>query len=474
MSSITNDQHQDPSSSILVSSSSTTSSLPVQQQQQDSASPSIPAALESSPPTPTPTPTPLQLTKGNRHQSVILTQAEKDDEEAKSPKVSPLTSLIAGFLAGTVSRTTTAPLDRIKVLAQEGRVQMKRKMHPTVHIVEDPKKKPVNFRQTAMLVYRDGGMKAFWRGNGANCLKAGPELGLVFCFRTALMERARPWTNCEIDFLDYDFFQFLPEFTSTQRTIAANFITSAAAGFGAQIIVYPLETTKTRIAVATSGEYSGILDCVMQSYQRGGVKDFYKGLVANLTGIVPYRGLEIGCFFTLQNMIMTSRLAYFHKQEVTEKDKIAPGHRGRHEEVVEATSAEQYASLSLMEVAGVGMAASVFAQTLTYPLNLVRTRLQTQGVNGRPSQYKNMRHCFQSIWRAEGFTGLFRGIGANFLKAVPASVLTFMIVDRFQRFVAHRERALRKKLEIASQKAAAVAASTTSRVGLVVSTNSSK
>lgn len=332
---------------------------------------------------------------------------------------------------------------------------MKRKMHPTLHIVEDPKKKPVSFRQTAMLVYRDGGMKAFWRGNGANCLKAGPELGLVFSFRTALMDLCRPWTKGECDILASC--EFLPEFSCTQRTIAANFITSAAAGFGAQIIVYPLETTKTRIAVATTGEYNGILDCVKQSYQRGGIADFYKGLVANLTGIVPYRGLEIGCFFTLQNFIISNRLAYYHKLCATDESDVAPGHRGRHGEALGAMSAEEYANLSLVEVAGVGMAASVFAQTVTYPLNLVRTRLQTQGVNGRPKQYKSMSHCFSSIWRTEGFTGLFRGLGANFLKAVPASVLTFIIVDRFQRFVANQNR---KQQKDAAAAAVAVAAKT--------------
>lgn len=386
-------------------------------------------------------PEPKQKQKQACHQQ---TEEEKRDEEAKNPRVSPLTSLVAGFLAGTVSRTATAPLDRIKVLAQEGRVQMKRKLHPTVHVVEDKKKKPVNLRQTAMLVYRDGGMKSFWRGNGANCLKAGPELGLVFSFRTYLMDAVRPWTQCECDFMPS--LTFLPEFSQTQRTITANFLTSAAAGFGAQIIVYPLETTKTRIAVATSGEYSGILDCVRVSYERGGVADFYKGIVANLTGIVPYRGLEIGCFFTIQSLIISSRLAYFHRHMSTNESDIAPGHRYRHEEVLNMT-AEEYANLSLVELAGVGALASVIAQTVTYPLNLVRTRMQTQGVNGRPKLYKSMSHCFQTIFRTDGFVGLFRGLGANFLKAVPASVLTFMIVDRFQRFVANRDKkaALRLK-----------------------------
>lgn len=381
--------------------------------------------------------------KSKVHQTAPLGEEEQQRQkrQQQSKKPSPLVSLVAGFLAGTVSRTVTAPLDRIKVLAQEGRVHLKPKRHPTVHVPEDPKKKPTSFRQMVVHVYRDGGMKAFWRGNGANCLKAGPELGLVFSIRTALMDRCSNWTQGRTDLVPAAWFSpetqrrdpppwWWYEMSTAHRVIAANFATSAVAGACAQLIVYPLETTKTRIAVATSGEYSGIVDCIAQSYKRGGVRDFYKGLLANLTGIVPYRGLEIGCFYTLQNYMVAKRVATWTKHQNMQPKDVLPDRRDEHERIL-STPLSDFSRLGLVEVAGVGMFASVIAQTATYPINLVRTRLQTQGVNGRPSQYKGMAHCFTSIVRTDGFSGLFRGLGANFLKAVPASVLTFVIVDRF-------------------------------------------
>lgn len=295
-------------------------------------------------------------------------------------------TLVAGFCAGAVSRTVTAPLDRIKVLSQEGRIVAYQHAlhHPTVHVIADSHKRKVSIRKVTQIIYAEGGVKAFWRGNGANCVKAGPELGLVFYLRVPLLHVIEPLVAG---------FWWSP--------LAANFWSSALAGASAQCLLYPLETAKTRIAVANAGEYRGLADCLAQGFRRGGLADLYKGLGANLIGIVPYRGLEIGTFYAMR----------------TRWER-------HHDEVGVALTA------------AFGTFASVMAQTVTYPINLVRTRLQTQGVNGRPVLYQGMLHCFSSIVATEGVTGLFRGLTANYLKAVPASVITFVTVGQMQRVLA--------------------------------------
>ena len=189
-----------------------------------------------------------------------------------------------------------------------------------------------------------------------------------------------------------------------------NFVTSATAGAVAQCILYPMETAKTRIAVSATGEYDGLFDCIRQSYKRGGIMDFYKGLGANLCGIVPYRGLEVGCFYALSS-------------------RIQDGRRRRRNPAAPLSDEDK---LTIAEIAGVGLCSSVMAQTVTYPLNLIRTRLQTQGVNGRPVLYRGMFDGFRKVLRSDGPAGLFRGLTANYLKAVPASVTTFIVLDMVQ------------------------------------------
>lgn len=91
--------------------------------------------------------------------------------------------------------------------------------------------------------------------------------------------------------------------------------------------------------------------------------------------------------------------------------------------------------MSTAEVGAVGAVASIIAQTISYPLNVVRTRLQTQGSNGRQYAYSGMIDCFVQLVRRKGVRSLFSGLTANYLKAVPASTCTFIVFEKVQEYL---------------------------------------
>ncbi|VTJ90825.1 Hypothetical predicted protein, partial [Marmota monax] len=53
---------------------------------------------------------------------------------------------------------------------------------------------------------------------------------------------------------------------------------------------------KTRLAVANTGEYSGIVDCGMKLLKQEGIRALFKGYVPNLLGIVPYAGIDLAIY----------------------------------------------------------------------------------------------------------------------------------------------------------------------------------
>ncbi|CAF0849929.1 unnamed protein product, partial [Rotaria sordida] len=172
--------------------------------------------------------------------------------------------LIAGGFAGAVSRTVTAPFDRLKIVMQY-----------------------LGSRQRMSVIsgYRylvnEGGVKSLWRGNGVNVLKIIPETALRFaCFEEAkkMLKRIQ---NKEL---------------ITETTIAERFLAGAMAGFLSQTVVYPLDVLKVRLCLRRTGEYSHWSDTVKRIYKLEGPKAFWRGYVLNQVGIVPYAGFDLACY----------------------------------------------------------------------------------------------------------------------------------------------------------------------------------
>ena len=84
-----------------------------------------------------------------------------------------LITFAAGAAAGAVSRTATAPMDRLKVLLQAGPTGGSF----TVRMATGPESTILGGLRT---IYGEGGMWAFFRGNGTNVLKIMPESAVKF------------------------------------------------------------------------------------------------------------------------------------------------------------------------------------------------------------------------------------------------------------------------------------------------------
>lgn len=269
--------------------------------------------------------------------------------------------LVAGGGAGAVSRTCTAPLDRLKVLMQ-------------VH-----SSKSNNMRITGGFtqMLKEGGVRSLWRGNGINVVKIAPESA--------------------IKFMAYE--QIKRLIGSKQETlgIAERFVAGSLAGAIAQSSIYPMEVLKTRLALRKTGQYSGIVDCAKHILHKEGPAAFYKGYVPNMLGIIPYAGIDLAVYETLKN----SWLQRF---------------------------ATESADPGVFVLLACGTTSSTCGQLASYPLALVRTRMQAQATLGGGPQM-TMSGLFRHIVRTEGFTGLYRGLAPNFMKVIPSVSISYVVYE---------------------------------------------
>jgi solute carrier family 25 phosphate transporter 23/24/25/41 len=76
-----------------------------------------------------------------------------------------------------------------------------------------------------------------------------------------------------------------------------------------------------------------------------------------------------------------------------------------------------------------GAAAGLVAQSLMYPGDTLRRRMQTNGIGGESRTYSSTWHCCRVIMQKEGIPGFYRGLVANSLKAFPLAGFQFLFFD---------------------------------------------
>ncbi|ELK05843.1 Calcium-binding mitochondrial carrier protein SCaMC-1 [Pteropus alecto] len=272
--------------------------------------------------------------------------------------------LLAGGVAGAISRTSTAPLDRLKVMMQvHGSTSDKMNIYD-------------GFRQ----MVKEGGFRSLWRGNGTNVMKIAPETAIKF------------WA--------YEQYKKLLTEEGQKIGTSERFISGSMAGATAQTFIYPMEVMKTRLAVGKTGQYSGLFDCAKKIVKHEGLGAFYKGYIPNLLGIIPYAGIDLAVYELLKS----------HWLDNFAKDSVNPG---------------------VLVLLGCGALSSTCGQLASYPLALVRTRMQAQAMVEGNAQL-NMVGLFRRIISKEGVPGLYRGITPNFMKVLPAVGISYVVYENMK------------------------------------------
>ncbi|RWS27545.1 calcium-binding mitochondrial carrier protein SCaMC-2-like isoform X2 [Leptotrombidium deliense] len=168
-------------------------------------------------------------------------------------------NLIAGALGGTISRTITAPIDRIKVYRQVTGFKFN------------------SIYALVRYLYREGGVLSFWRGNYVNVLKFATESALKFTLYEEVKQTIKTDKNVKL--------------SNVERFLAAS-ITGALS----QTLLYPLDTMKLKMVISKTGEYSSLFQEIKSNFEDGGIRVFYRGYLVNLLGVIPFYGIELSFY----------------------------------------------------------------------------------------------------------------------------------------------------------------------------------
>ncbi|KGG52381.1 hypothetical protein DI09_17p110 [Mitosporidium daphniae] len=92
------------------------------------------------------------------------------------------------------------------------------------------------------------------------------------------------------------------------------------------------------------------------------------------------------------------------------------------------------AQLDDIEIASYSFLSKISATVSTYPLQLLRSRLQDARGDTTGKLYNNgMLEAISRIYSREGVRGFYKGILTSFLKIVPSSMITLVVYEKVQK-----------------------------------------
>lgn len=276
---------------------------------------------------------------------------------------------LAGAASGFLAGVVVCPLDVVKTRLQ----------------AQESGSRYRGFLGTFRTIFREEGIRGLYRGVVPVTVGYLPTWAIYF----TVYERAKV---------------FYPGFFSRTFDVNVNslnhFAASITAGVSSSCLINPIWVVKTRLMIQTGKEdvvYKGTIDAFRKMYRAEGLGVFYSGLVPSLLGLV---------------------------------------HVGIHFPVYEAMKSFLGVDSGTNKLARLLVASSVskmIASTITYPHEILRTRLQMRSSSNAPRR-TILEECSR-IYRKDSFKGFYAGYFTNLARTVPASAVTLVSFEYFKTYL---------------------------------------
>ncbi|GAB2270868.1 hypothetical protein Dimus_005733 [Dionaea muscipula] len=293
--------------------------------------------------------------------------------------------MIAGSIAGCVEHMAMYPVDTIKTRMQA---------------IGSYPVKSAGVGSAFRSVLRTEGPAGFYRGIAAMGLGAGPAHAVYFSVYEVCKKALSGW-------------------------IVNDHLAHASAGVCATVtsdaVFTPMDMVKQRLQLTgggVSGAYHGVWDCVKRVWREEGFRAFYASYRTTVIMNAPFTAVHFATYEAAKDSLLGIL-------------PVGDGHSG--EGIVHAAA---------------GAVAGASASVVTTPLDVVKTRLQCQGVCGCDRYASgSIRDVFGTIVKKDGYRGLMRGWIPRMLFHAPAASICWSTYEAAKSFFQkHNDSEVREEL----------------------------
>ncbi|KAI6759276.1 hypothetical protein HG530_009956 [Fusarium avenaceum] len=326
---------------------------------------------------------------------------------------------VAGGLAGCAGKTVVAPLDRVKILFQASNPRFAKYTGSWVGVASAMKD-----------IHQYEGLMGLYRGHSATLLRIFPYAG--------------------IKFLAYEQIRAVIIPDRAHETPMRRLLSGSLAGVTSVFFTYPLEVIRVRLAFETKRDgHSSLSSICRQIYNeqpvqktvaarlpnasapisaaaeataatvgaiapQSGFINFYRGFAPTVMGMLPYAGMSFLTHDTVGDILRSPSIA-----KHTTLPKKANHPEGK------PAALRSWAELTAGGVAG------LISQTVSYPLEVIRRRMQVGGAVGDGRRLR-IGETAGMILRERGFPGFFVGLTIGYVKVFPMAAVAFYTYERMK------------------------------------------
>ncbi|NXA05905.1 S2533 protein, partial [Sapayoa aenigma] len=290
--------------------------------------------------------------------------------------------LLCPRCGGTAGAILTCPLEVVKTRLQSSQLALRplclsevQLPGMTVKLMNPTPPSPGVLKLLRAILEKEG-MRALFRGLGPNLAGVAPSRAIYFATYSAVKEKLNA--------------VFVPECKKV------HILAAACAGISSATLTNPIWLVKTRMqleARAKGQMASNALQCAMHVYRTEGLRGFYRGITASYAGVSE----------TIIHFVVYEAL----------KQKLRNSHHCHSPPLT--LSANNHDFFGLMGAAAVS---KTCATCITYPHEVIRTRLREEG-----SRYRSFIQALQLVVHEEGPLALYRGLLAHLIRQIPNAAI---------------------------------------------------
>jgi solute carrier family 25 protein 16 len=317
------------------------------------------------------------------------------------------------------AKTVVGPLDRVKILFQTRNPQFAKYTGSWS-----------GFPTAIYDIYTSTGVRGLFKGHSVTLLRIYPYSG--------------------IKFLAYEQLRAVIIANKAQETPTRRFISGSLAGVVSVFFTYPLDVIRVRLAFETRAEHrssfgsivsriyaetpppvthpgaaasiNGVAATVVEKVTpRSGLSNFYRGFAPTLLGMIPYAGASFLAHDSMSDLLRNPVLVPYTTLPNTSRAESP-------------TSPHKPAQLRYWAELSSGGSAGLVAQTVSYPFEVIRRRMQVGGVVGDGHRI-GIAEVTRRIYSERGLKGFFVGLTIGYVKVVPMFATSFYVYERLKYYL---------------------------------------